>query len=264
MSRGGDVGGRWTPDHRSAWMFDKFAATSVHLVAGTFGEVRVLRPPAAGLADRPLILASNHPSWWDPMVGLVTLLRYLPERVPFVPIDPKGYREHPVFARVGFFPLEPASSRGAVSLLRDGRKALGFPGGLVWITPEGRFTDPRVRPLQLRPGAAALALRTPGAVLVPVAIEYRFGAEPKPEAYLSYGEPIETCGASVDHVVDHLSDALAGTMDELAHVVQEGDVERCELILRGNSGSAAGLWNLLRAYTRGPTAYDPAHLQGSD
>ncbi|WP_428389009.1 lysophospholipid acyltransferase family protein [Mucisphaera sp.] len=268
MTASGEAKPGWSVEQRSAWMVGKFAATSVHLVARTFRCVSVLDRPTDVDADRPLIIASNHPSWWDPMVGLVSLQRYMPDRPAFVPIDPVGYEAHGVFAKVGFFPVEPNTRRGGVALLNYGQQALGVPGGLVWITPEGRFVDPRVRPVVLKPGASLLASRVAGCQVLPAAIEYRFGGEPKPEAILSFGEVIETDGLSAGAIGEALTAGLTATMDRLAEVVQTGQVDEGgdgpTKILEGSPKLVSSLMKLMRAYRSGPRAYDPRHLDRSD
>ena len=57
---------------------------------------------------------------------------------------------------------------------------------LLCITAEGSFTDGRVRPVILRPGLAHLARRMPGAVFLPLALEYCFWNESRPECAASF------------------------------------------------------------------------------
>ncbi len=39
------------------------------------------------LEGRPLVIYSNHASWWDPLVGLVLLREYFAQRTIYAPID---------------------------------------------------------------------------------------------------------------------------------------------------------------------------------
>ncbi len=59
---------------------------------------------------------------------------------------------------------------------------------MLWITAEGAFTDHRARPVALRPGLAHLARQVPGAVILPLALDYTFWNESRPEALLRFGD----------------------------------------------------------------------------
>src|SRR5688500_10539954 len=77
-------------------------------VRRNFHAVRVLRdtaPPA--FEGRPILVAMNHPSWWDPMLALVAATEYYPRRRHFAPIDAAMLRKYRLFARLGFFGVEP-------------------------------------------------------------------------------------------------------------------------------------------------------------
>ncbi|QDU70803.1 lysophospholipid acyltransferase family protein [Mucisphaera calidilacus] len=250
----------WSPSQRSAWWYQKFAATTCHLVAGTFGRVRTLNAPPPIADDKPLIIASNHPSWWDPMVGLVALLRYFPDRPAFVPIDPEGMNQHPIFPRVGFFPVAPNTARGARSLLRHGRAALETPGGLIWITPEGRFVDPGQRPLHLKPGTAALATRVPNATLLPATLDYRFGPNPRPDARILFGQPIEANNREPADVHEQLADNLTASLDRLA--ATPDDDPAWTTIFAPPDSITRRYYRLIKAYLSDPRAYDLMHLNG--
>lgn len=242
---------------RSDWWFNKFAATAVHLVARQFRRVCVLDHPPTINPDRPLIIASNHPSWWDPMVGLISLLRYFPDRHPYVPIDPVGMNQHPIMARVGFFPVEPDSPAGARSLLRHGQTILARPRTLLWITPEGSFTNPLHRPLLLKPGIARLAAAVPDAQLLPVAIHHRFADHPRPDALLHFGSVIDTL-RDTRSTHEYLTNRLTHTLDQLLHA--RDDDPRWHTILDVPDATLDRYTRLLRAYLTTPRAYDPVHL----
>jgi hypothetical protein len=75
------------------------------------------------------------------------------------------------------------------------RSASKFPDSVLWVTPEGRFTDVRTRPAIFRPGLASLVARLDTFTLVPLAFEYTFWDERLPEILVSCGQPI----AVADH-----------------------------------------------------------------
>ena len=141
---------------------------------------------------RPLIIYSNHPSWWDPALYILLCAKLFPGQPGFGPMDAKALGKYGVFERMGVFGVDLDHGRGAARFLSTSLRILERPGAILWITAEGEFTDARRRPVRLRPGLAHLARRVPGAVILPLAIEYPFWNESRPEALARFGDPIET------------------------------------------------------------------------
>ncbi len=57
---------------RSAWQFALFRKYVRRYLRHHFHAVRVSQAgPLPGLLAGPLVVVANHPSWWDPLVGLV-------------------------------------------------------------------------------------------------------------------------------------------------------------------------------------------------
>ena len=121
----------------------------------------------------PVIVVLNHPSWWDPLIGLV-LAGLWPGRGHFAPIDAAGLAKYPFLDRLGFFGIEPGTPRGAPAFLRQGLAVLAEPGATLWVTAQGRFADPRERPTRLKDGRrppgppARRGVRRPAGAGVPV------------------------------------------------------------------------------------------------
>jgi hypothetical protein len=127
------------------------------------------------------------------------------------------------------------------------------------ITAEGAFTDARVRPVRLRPGLAHLARRVPHAVFLPLALEYTFWNESRPEALLRFGKPVDLACSAAD-VQSRLEAALTQTMDVLAEESIARDPTLFQPLLRGTSG-VGGIYDTYRrasAVLRG-RAFDASH-----
>ena len=143
----------------------------------------------------PLIVFGNHSSWWDPMIAVLLGMRLLPGRSHFAPMDASSLKKQWILQRIGIFPVELGSARGGAQFLRTSLAILAA-RGVVWVTPQGRFADVRERPLGFKPGLAALAARVPGCTLIPLATEYGFWNERRPEALAYFGEPVVVDGAA--------------------------------------------------------------------
>jgi 1-acyl-sn-glycerol-3-phosphate acyltransferase len=199
-----------------------------------FRAVRVLRDGHPRLpAGRPVIVASNHPSWWDPMMFVLLSRLLLPERIGYGPMEAAALKRYGVLRRIGVFGIEPGTVRGASQFLRLGARVLADPRGALWVTAEGAFTDARRRPVRLRPGIAALARRVPVACVLPLALEYPFWNERRPEALACFGPALEGAAARETGAIEA---ALALTMDRLADAAMTRDPARFTALLRGRAG----------------------------
>jgi 1-acyl-sn-glycerol-3-phosphate acyltransferase len=174
-------------------------------------------------------------------------------------MDAAELERYRFFSKLGFFGIEPGSRRGAVTLLRTGGAILQQPDAALWITPQGRFADPRERPVQLQPGLGRLARRAAGCTLLPLAVEYVFGEEPLPEALLMFGRPVEAAGGGKEGAEDLeplIGERLEAAQDALGEQAQARDYADFEVILRSREGISFfyDLWRRLRAKMRGETA----------
>ncbi len=214
-----------------------------------FHAVRI----AAGTAPaphtgRPLILYCNHPSWWDPALLLLAVPHLLPNRVGFGPMDAAELDRYALFRRMGMFGIDPATPRGAAAFLRTARAGLARPNAMLAITAEGTFTDPRTRPVRLRAGLAHLARACPHAVILPIALEYSFWNESKPEALLSFGAPVRPKPGREANVAawqTALEAGLTDTMDALSAASATRDPANFTQLLGGTAG-IGGIYDLYR------------------
>ena len=126
-----------------------------------FRSVMVQQAETLESLTGPLIVYANHSSWWDPMVSVLLAETLLPGRKHYAPMDAAALKRYPILAKIGIFPVEMATARGAAQFLRTSQAILAS-GGVVWITPQGRFADSRERPLGFKPGLGALAARIAG------------------------------------------------------------------------------------------------------
>jgi len=229
-----------------------------------FHGVRLLRGAGPRVPDdRPTIVCLNHPSWWDPMIGMVLVRAFFAGHRHFAPIDAEALEKYRFFHKLGFFGVERGTRRGAAQFARIGRRVLREDDAVLWVTAQGHFTDPRVRPIELRPGVAHLARRMKRGVILPLALEYPFWEERYPEALCAFGKPIEVAehgGLDIAGWRAMLEQRLERTMDELASAAIAQDAQRFEWIDAGNAGVGGvyDLWRRIRAVLSG-RRFDPRH-----
>ena len=153
-----------------AWYLRRLLAKRFHAIRGEGDSVAVL--DAAAAADAPVLLASNHGAWWDPLLGLWVHDRWFAGREPCSPIDAAMLAKFRFFRKLGMFGVhqdDPASLRAMVRYV-DGVLARD-PRGMLLVTPQGRFVDPRL-PVEVRPGIGLVASRHPRASVLVAALEF--------------------------------------------------------------------------------------------
>jgi len=168
-------------------------------------------------------------------------------------MDAAALDRYRFFRRLGFFGVESGTVRGARTFLEECAAILGEPGTAVWITAQGRFADPRERPAGIRSGIARLGRRI-GGTLLPLALEYSFWTETRPEALIRFGEPLTLpLAGTIEDVRRRIEGRLEAAQDALGEAARRRDSEAFVTTLEGRRGMGGlyGLWRSLRDRIRG-------------
>lgn len=201
-------------------------------------------------SGRPVIVALNHPSWWDPLTCILISRYMLPHHDHYAPMDATEVDRYRILAHMGLFPIDKNSPRGATQFLRAGHQVLSRPQSLLWVTPQGDFTDVRQRPIVFRHGLSALVARLPEATVIPLAIEYTYWNERLPEILANSGAPVHLSGLAEAEAIDtRLTAALAAAQDELAALAHTRDASLFDTVLQDatGAGNLYACWQRLRA-----------------
>ena len=229
------------------------------------GGLRLARWGYPDASAGPLVVYSNHPGWWDVVVYALLARRLLPGFEGYGPIDAAMLKKYGFFERLGIFGIEPHGPRGAAAFLRAAADILSKPDRMLMLTAQGRFADPRERPIGLRPGVARLAEVAPTARFLPLAIEYAFWTERGAEALAAFGPALPAADLLAlprPERLARLEAALAAAMDRLAADAIARDPARFTPLLEGRAGIGGvyDLWRRARAALRGER-FDPAHRE---
>lgn len=222
-----------------------FAAYTDFYLRRNFHAIRLSKQGRPADPAAPVVIVMNHPSWWDPLIALALAMRFFPDRNHYAPIDAAALQKYAFFSKIGFFGIEPGTARGAGTFLRVGEAILGTEHPALWVTAQGTFADPRVRPVALRGGVAALMARVPGCVALPLAIEYPFWEEKHPEALAYFGAPVVN--------PDQIAPALEQAQDALAVDALSRDPGAFDIVAAGRSGVGGiyDYWRFLKSAVRG-------------
>jgi len=217
-------------------------------------------------AGAPAVIVANHPSWWDGVAFMLLHRRLLKDRPLFTPMAEWALDKYAFMRRLGVFGIGTGTPRGTIAFLRIAEQVLKTPSHSLWINAPGRFADPRERPIPIAPGLARLPELAPAAHFVPLALDYPFWSERKPEMLAAFGTPIraaELLALDRDARAARLAAALAATADRLAEDAIARDPQRFETIVQGREGMG-GIYQSWRhglALLRGHR-FDPRHDSG--
>lgn len=214
-----------------------------------FHAVRVSRrgSPPSEFPPGPLLFVTNHPSWWDPLFGLVLAARYTRRRL-YAPIEAESLRRFPFMRKLGLFGIDTKSLHGAKTFLNYARAILNHPSATLAVTAQGELTDVRRRPVVLRHGVGHLCAGLSHGHVYPLAFEYTFWNERLPEALAYFGEAIPIVpGPTADDWTARLAKALETTQDRLAEESQHRDAAYFETLI-GGSGGTGGVYDLWRRW----------------
>ena len=175
-----------------AWYVRGMLRRSFHAVRMVRGGDDELRGHASH--ERPVIMALSHASWWDPLLCVYLHQRFSPARRALGPIHARELSKFRFMRKLGLFGVDPDDPASFDPMVEHSTARMNdAPGTNFWITPQGRLVDVRT-PIELRPGAAAVAARLcagAGCRVVCVALEYAFWVDKRPEVFLR----VEPCVA---------------------------------------------------------------------
>jgi 1-acyl-sn-glycerol-3-phosphate acyltransferase len=212
------------PARKSALFNAWFAGHARGRIHKTFGTVliRGLEAVRSAAESAPVLVVSNHTSWWDPLVVL-HLSQHLLKTDGYALMDAKNLRRLPFFALVGGFGVDLDQPADGAAGIMFAARLLREPGRLVWIFPQGRERPVTERPLGFKPGAAEIARVAKKAVTIPAALRYEVAGEEKPRIYVSFGEALSP-------------ERDATRAREKQEIAVAKELDRIEEAARGNTG----------------------------
>jgi 1-acyl-sn-glycerol-3-phosphate acyltransferase len=249
-------------DARSALVFALFAYLFERGLRASFHAARMKGAAPAELSAPKLVIYANHPSWWDGVAYAVIARRLMPGRAVYAPIDAVMLERYGFMRRMGAFGVDQTSARGAADFLNLSRAALAR-GAALMIAAQGRFSDTRERPLRLRPGLAHLADSEPELCFLPLALDYAFWDEKRPEMLFAFGPPLfasELIALRPRERLPRLEQRLTETLDDLCAAAMTRDARLFETFVAGAGGidPVYDAWRRLKAALRGE-AFRPEH-----
>lgn len=189
-------------DFKRDWFVRWFSGQVERRVRMGFSRVfvRGLDSLRGALAVGPVLVVSNHTSYWDPMLVMHLCCRILGCDA-YAMMVAENLRRRPFLGRMGGFGFDPDDPRDGARAVRYAARLLDRPGRLVWIFPQGAERPSAEAVSGFRPGAALIARLAQRASVIPVGFDYEMGGLEKPMAFISVGPRLVADGPLDDDEV---------------------------------------------------------------
>ena len=245
--------------HISPWKLRFFRRYARRFLAKNFHAVRLLKQDypyhkdlnlndIAG-SEGPFIIAANHPSWWDPMIAIYLGDRLGAKLQHFAPIEDVMLERYGIFKNLGFYGIEKNTVSGLKDFLNVGRHILANKNSVIWMTPQGDFVDPRLKPLKIKKGLASLVAKQTQTKILPLAIEYTFWNDKQPEILMNFGAPIQASLSEQALTTTELHEVIEKKMTIALEELEQAAIRRNEddfHALLGGSAGVGGLYGWLQ------------------
>ena len=142
--------------------------------------------------ETPVILFAPHYNWWDGIVGYNICNRIFKKEIRLMIEELNRF---PLIRRGGAFSVNKKSPQASMPSLKYAVEAIGDTNNILYIFPEGIIKPPMHRPFELQTGMTYIAEKAAkkyGKVaLIPVAVNYFFLRDNRPEVLVEFGDVIE-------------------------------------------------------------------------
>lgn len=162
----------------------------------------------------PTIFFAPHSNWWDGLVGYNLCNRLMKKEIRLMVEELNRF---PILRRGGAFNVNKKSAQASMAALKYSVDLLSDLNNILYIFPQGIIKPPNYRPIELQTGLAYIAQKAAkkyGKVnLVPIAVNYFFMRDNRPEIWVEFGKEIHLESSKIDR--KEYTDYLSGILEEL-------------------------------------------------
>lgn len=187
--------------------------------------------------DVPTILFAPHCNWWDGIVLYNTTHRIFHKEIRLMVEELNRF---PLLRRGGAYSVNKKSPQSAMKALQYSVDVVGDLRNMLCIFPQGIIRPPHFRPIEFQTGLAYIAenaVKKYGKVnLIPMAVDYAFFRDNRPEVIVEFGKRIEL---RKDNELDKM------TRRELTHYLEQALTETCDNQFKEMSQGDVSKYNIL-------------------
>ncbi len=182
--------------------------------------------------ERSTLYFANHVSSWDGTIANYISYTYLQQNSFIMALEQTMV---PRTTRAGLFSVNPLDRFSATQTLRYSVRLLQeVPRCALWIFPQGTLLPFHKRPLNFQKGAAIIFSQVKEVRLVPVVFYYALIRHSRPEAFVSFGEPLNlTPHANLSSLTNQLEVCLVENLDKLSDDLTNCNIQSFKTLIYG-------------------------------
>ena len=144
----------------------------------------------------------------------------------------------PILRRAGAFSVNKKSPQASMDALKYSIEEVGNPKSILYLFPQGIIKPPNARPIEFRTGLAYIAEKAAkkfGKVaLMPIAVNYMFLRDNRPEVLVEMGELIELEAGKTDRkeFTEYLSSTLEKLCDKQIYDISQAKFKGYETLFQ--------------------------------
>ncbi len=183
----------------------------------------------------PTILFAPHCNWWDGIVLYNITHRICHKEIRLMVEELNRF---PLLRRGGAYSVNKKSAQTAMKALQYSVDLLGDLRNILCIFPQGIIRPPHFRPVKFQTGLAYIAKSAVKKYkkinLIPVAIDYCFLRDNRPEVIVDFGKRIELTDINIDRrkYTEFLENSLTQTCDEQFSRISNGEIDDYKIVFK--------------------------------
>lgn len=184
----------------------------------------------------PTILFAPHCNWWDGIVMYNITHRIFHKEIRLMVEELNRF---PLLRRAGAFSVNKKSPQSAMKALQYSVDVVGDLRNMLCLFPQGIIRPPHFRPIKFQTGLAFIAqnaVKKYGRVnLIPVAVDYCFFRDNRPEVIVDFGKRIElNSEMQLDrkNLTQMLEHYLSEACDEQSNNISNGKVSEYNILFK--------------------------------
>lgn len=187
----------------------------------------------------PTILFAPHSNWWDGIVLYNITHRIFHKEIRLMVEELNRF---PLLRRGGAYSVNKKSPQSAMKALQYSVDVVGDLRNMLCIFPQGIIRPPHFRPFEFQTGLAYIAenaVKRYGKVnLIPMAVDYCFLRDNRPEVIVEFGKRIELVkGNDLDKLsrkdlTHYFEKALTEVCDNQFKEISQGDISNYDILFK--------------------------------
>ena len=183
----------------------------------------------------PTILFAPHCNWWDGIVLYNITHRICHKEIRLMVEELNRF---PLLRRGGAYSVNKKSAQTAMKALQYSVDLLGDLRNILCIFPQGIIRPPHFRPFKFQTGLAYIAKSAVKKYkkinLSPVAVDYCFLRDNRPEVIVDFGKCIELTDENIDRreYTEFLENALTQICDEQFSRISNGEMDDYKILFK--------------------------------